>query len=64
MSSIRKQRHKLCITQKELAKMLGVSQSAVAKWEIGSSYPSTANLIKLVKLLDCSMNMLIIGKEE
>ena len=35
------------ISQMELAKATGVSQSAVAKWELGKTEPTASALVKL-----------------
>ena len=55
LSTLRKQ-HK--ITQMELADKLGVSRQAISKWEQGTAFPSTENLIKLGKLYGVSIEVL------
>ena len=55
LSTLRKQ-HK--ITQMELADKLGVSRQAVSKWEQGTAFPSTENLIQLGKLYGVSIEVL------
>ena len=40
------------MNQKELAKSLGVSQSAVSDWENGGKTPSGDALLKLIEILD------------
>ena len=55
LSTLRKQ-HK--ITQMELADKLGVSRQAVSKWEQGTAFPSTENLIQLGKLNGVSIEVL------
>ena len=47
LNILRKQ-HKL--TQMELANELEVTRQAVSKWEQGTAFPSTENLIQLGKL--------------
>ena len=59
MTKIRMYRYKKDITQCELAKMLGVSQSTVTKWELGISYPMAKNLIKLAEIFECSIDELL-----
>ena len=49
MREARRQKH---ITQKKLGEMLGISDRAVSKWELGLSKPSGQNLIRLAKLLE------------
>ena len=55
LSTLRKQ-HKM--TQMELADKLGVSRQAVSKWEQGTAFPSTENLIQLGKLYGVSIEVL------
>lgn len=55
LSTLRKQ-HK--ITQMELADKLGVSRQAISKWEQGTAFPSTENLIQLGKLYGVSIEVL------
>ncbi|MCQ5025489.1 helix-turn-helix domain-containing protein [Oscillibacter valericigenes] len=50
------------LTQRELAKRLGVSGPAVAQWETGENRPSTANLARLADVFDCSTDY-ILGRE-
>ena len=38
------------ISQRELAKKLGISNRAVSKWESGLPYPSTENLIRIAEV--------------
>ena len=45
--------------QEELAEKLSVSRQAVSKWEIGSSDPSTTNLIALAKLFGVTAEELL-----
>ena len=55
LNILRKQ-HKL--TQMELANKLGVSRQAISKWEQGTAFPSTENLIQLGKLYGVSIEVL------
>ena len=55
LSTLRKQ-HK--ITQMELADKLGVTRQAISKWEQGTAFPSTENLIQLGKLYGVSIEVL------
>lgn len=59
MSVIKEIREELEITQAELAEKVGVDQSTVAYWESGRYLPSTANLLKLSQVLDCSLDRLM-----
>lgn len=47
------------ITQKELADLLNVSRQSISRWELGVSYPETDKLIKLSKILNCSIDYLL-----
>jgi len=51
---IRTERNKKSWTQRVLAKSVGVSPSAVAQWELGSTRPTPANLIDLCNLFGIS----------
>lgn len=52
------------ISQRELAKKLGISNRAVSKWENGISYPSTENLITLSEIFGVSIEYFISSKAE
>ena len=56
--SIRKYREQLGIEQKELSKMLGMSDSTVGNWERGYSKPTTDALLPLCKILGVTLNEL------
>lgn len=50
------------LTQKELAEQIGISQKSYSHWETGKNEPSLENLIKLVDLLEVSIDWLF-GRE-
>ena len=52
-------RHRLGVTQEELASHIGVSKAAVSKWETGASDPSTSNLLTLAKLFNTTAEELL-----
>lgn len=56
---IKAQRARKNITQEELAKILGVSSSTVAMWEVDRRDPDTTTLKKLAEVLDCSTDYLL-----
>ncbi len=56
---IKKQRTRLGLTQEKVARALGVSSSAVYKWEKGSSYPDITLLAPLARLLQIDVNSLL-----
>jgi len=47
------------MTQEFVAESLGVSRQAVSKWEMGTSDPSTSNLLALAKLYGVSAEELL-----
>jgi transcriptional regulator with XRE-family HTH domain len=55
---LRKANH---LSQKELGKMLGVSDKAVSRWENGASKPRAALLVKLSAILDTTVDALMTG---
>lgn len=54
---IRAARHRAGITQKELARRLGTTQSVVARWESGRVSPSVETLSRVVR--SCGLNLVI-----
>lgn len=56
---IRKRRTDLGLTQEQVASYLGVSASAVNKWEKAGSYPDITLLPALARLLDTDLNTLL-----
>lgn len=59
MHPIRVYREKRGLTQAELAFILEVSRTAVVKWETGVANPKVDNLVKLAKVLRCSVDDLL-----
>lgn len=57
--SIKERREQLEITQAELAKAIGVDQSAVCLWETGKTLPRTKLLPSLARILKCTVDELI-----
>ena len=47
------------LSQKELAKMVGVSQTTIASWEIGTREPNIAKLIQMAEIFGCTVDELI-----
>lgn len=60
---IRKQRSELGFTQKELAKKLNCTDKAVSRWETGKGAPDVSLLIPLSKVLNVSVNEILIGEK-
>ena len=51
-------RKKKNLTQEQLSEILKVSRQSVSRWEMDTAFPETEKLIKLSKLLDCSIDYL------
>ncbi|ATO37287.1 hypothetical protein GTID1_08665 [Geobacillus thermodenitrificans] len=56
---IKKARIEAGLSQEQLSEKLGVSRSAVAKWESGKGLPDIDNLKNLSKLLNASIDYLL-----
>lgn len=56
---LKQARNRKSMTQTELAKAVGVSQSAPSQWERGIKEPTLANLHAIAKVLDCSPGWLL-----
>ena len=52
------------ISQMDLAKATGISQSAIAKWELGKADPCSTALIKLAKYFSKSVDYLLCIENE
>lgn len=61
---IREKRKALEMTQEQVAERLGVSASAVNKWERGNTCPDIMLLPALARLLETDVNTLLCFKEE
>ena len=59
MNSIKKQRLINELTQEDLASKMGVTQSAVTKWENGVTFPRAELLPKIAQILNCSVDELL-----
>lgn len=57
-SRLRDKRKELGITQPQLAKMLGVSQSAIGSWETDTNSPRATLLYDIFQILSCDANYL------
>ncbi len=58
-NKIREFREQRDLSQDEVAKILGVNRTAVAKWETGANKPRIEKLIGLSKLLRCTVDDLL-----
>lgn len=59
MNRIRELRQKKELSQEELARLLGVDRSAVAKWETGSNYPRVEKMMAMARIFGCSLDELM-----
>ena len=65
MNVMRERRLRSAIsTQREVARILGVKESAVSKWERGLSKPRADKLPILAKLYGCTIEELLADKSE
>ena len=55
-------RKELCMTQENLANMIGITPQAVSKWENGIGYPDVTLFSELAKVLNVSVSELF-GEE-
>ena len=49
-------------TQGQLAKKMGVTRTAVVKWESGKAYPTAEKLIELARIFKCPIDYLLCDK--
>ena len=59
MKTIEEARKAKGLTQEQLAKMLGITQGAIAQWENGLTHPSFEMLPKLAEILGMTVDELI-----
>ena len=52
-------RRQKSITQEQLSQMLNVSRQSVSRWEMDAAFPETEKLIRLSRLLNCSIDFLL-----
>ncbi len=57
--AIKSHRARCKMSQEFVAEAIGVSRQAVSKWELGTSEPSTSNLLALAKLFGISAEELL-----
>ena len=60
---LKEARKQASLSQEQLAEKLGVSRSAVAKWETGNGIPDVGNLKVIAQLLDVSIDYLLDDSE-
>ncbi len=64
LQNIKILRKEIGLTQEELAEKLEISRQAVAKWELGQSYPDIEKLIELSKIFKVTVDYLLKSSEE
>ena len=47
------------LSQAQLAKKIGCSQSMIVRWEKGECEPTASNIVKLAAAFDCSTDYLL-----
>ena len=52
------------LTQEQMAEILGVSRQSVSRWEMNMAFPEVDKLIRLSRLLECSVDFLLNENEE
>lgn len=60
---IKQKREQLGLKQAELASIMNVTQTSIAKWETEQAIPRIDKLIKLAKIFNCTIDELL-SKEE
>ena len=60
--NLRKVRNSSNFSQEKLAEEMSVSRQTISKWENGESLPSTKHIFELIKILHCTYDELINGK--
>lgn len=59
MNTIKELRKSKNLTQMELAKIIGIDQTAVSKWELNKALPDMGTAIKLSEYFDVSLDYLL-----
>ena len=55
MTAIKDYRTRKGLSQEQLARLMGITQAAVAMWETGARMPRADKLPKLAEVLGCSV---------
>lgn len=61
MHNIQAKRNEVKLKQEDIARALDIDRSTVAKWETGRSLPRAELLVRLAKVLGCSIDELMRG---
>lgn len=61
LKDLRTERH---LSQNQLADLLNISQSAIAKWELGKTEPTASAIVSVALFFDVSCDFLLGLKDE
>ena len=61
LKDMRTERH---LSQQQLADLLNISQSAIAKWELGKTEPTASAIVSVALFFDVSCDFLLGLKDE
>lgn len=61
LKDLRTERH---LSQQQLADLLNISQSAIAKWELGKTEPTSSAIVSVALFFDVSCDFLLGLKDE
>lgn len=61
LKDLRTERH---MSQQQLADLLNISQSAIAKWELGKTEPTASAIVSVALFFDVSCDFLLGLKDE
>ena len=61
---VREARKRAALTQRELAERAGTTQSAIARIETGHSSPSFDTVLRLVRLCDLDLEVMLVERDD
>jgi len=64
MEMMKKLRKEKGLSQKQVADIIGVAEGTVSLYESGSRFPGKETLCAIADALDCSLDLLVRGKEK
>lgn len=64
LESMRTLRKEKGLTMKALGEIVGVAEATISTYEVGRSEPSLTVLCAIADALDCSLDLLVRGKEK
>lgn len=59
MKVLRELRTEKKLTQEDLAKLLGVDRSSIARWETSETFPHAKVIYRIAQILGCSTDVLL-----